>query len=162
MMLHLPNRFQQHANSQHHNVHHQQAQLYAQVQAQQQQAQAAARTPQQQQQDKNLLNILSQQRASGLNGSLSGAVSGGGLGGVVARSIGGVNAADPRIQAMASAQQAAAHASAEGVIRDVWKENLEAEMGVLRNLVDRYPYIAMVGESPFASPYSWPGTDVLT
>jgi len=77
-----------------------------------------------------------------MNGSLSGAVSAGGLGGVVARSIGGVNA-DPRVHA--AAQHAAQAASGEGVIREVWKENLEAEMGVLRDLVEQYPYVAMVG-----------------
>jgi len=131
-------RFQQHANPQHHNVHHQ-AQLYAQVQAQQQ-AQAAKA-----QQEKNLLSILSHQRGSAMNGSLGGAVSAGGLGGVVTRNIGSVT--DPRLQAAVAAQAAAQAAvvSGEGVIRDVWAENLDAEMGVLRNLVDRYPYIAMVG-----------------
>lgn len=75
-----------------------------------------------------------------MNGTLSGAVSAGGLGGVVARSIGG--GADPRAQV--AAQQAAA-VSGEGVIREVWKENLEAEMGVLRDLVEQFPYVAMVG-----------------
>jgi len=29
-------------------------------------------------------------------------------------------------------------------IRDVWKHNLEEEMALLRQLVERYPYIAMV------------------
>jgi hypothetical protein len=137
-------RFQQHANP-HHNVHHQ-AQIYAQVHAQQAQA---ARTSQQQQQEKNLLSILSQQqRGSAMNGALvGGAVSAGGLGGVVSRNIGGVSM-DPRAQATAAAAQAAVN-SGEGVIRDVWKENLEAEMAVLRNLVERYPYIAMVGAFAF-------------
>jgi CCR4-NOT transcription complex subunit 7/8 len=30
-------------------------------------------------------------------------------------------------------------------IRDVWKHNLGQEMAVLRRLVERYPYISMVG-----------------
>lgn len=29
-------------------------------------------------------------------------------------------------------------------IREVWAENLEAEMVVLRDLVEQYPYLAMV------------------
>lgn len=33
----------------------------------------------------------------------------------------------------------------KGRIREVWKHNLLEEMANLRNLVDRYPYIAMVG-----------------
>lgn len=33
----------------------------------------------------------------------------------------------------------------KGRIREVWKHNLHEEMAVLRDLVDRYPYIAMVG-----------------
>lgn len=32
-------------------------------------------------------------------------------------------------------------------IRDVWKHNLEEEMALLRELVEDYPYIAMVRES---------------
>jgi CCR4-NOT transcription complex subunit 7/8 len=32
----------------------------------------------------------------------------------------------------------------KGRIREVWKHNLHEEMAVLRDLVDRYPYIAMV------------------
>lgn len=30
-------------------------------------------------------------------------------------------------------------------IRDVWKHNLAQEMAVLRHLVEKYPYISMVG-----------------
>lgn len=33
----------------------------------------------------------------------------------------------------------------KGRIREVWKHNLHEEMAVLRDLVDKYPYIAMVG-----------------
>lgn len=33
---------------------------------------------------------------------------------------------------------------AKGRIREVWKHNLHEEMAVLRDLVDKYPYIAMV------------------
>ena len=33
---------------------------------------------------------------------------------------------------------------AKGKIREVWRGNLAQEMAVLRGLVDRYPYIAMV------------------
>lgn len=35
----------------------------------------------------------------------------------------------------------------KGRIREVWKHNLEEEMAVLRDIVDKYPYIAMV--SPY-------------
>jgi hypothetical protein len=31
-------------------------------------------------------------------------------------------------------------------IKEVWAENLEEEMKVLRDLVERYPYLAMVGQ----------------
>jgi CCR4-NOT transcription complex subunit 7/8 len=39
----------------------------------------------------------------------------------------------------------------KGRIREVWRHNLEEEMAVLRDIVDKYPYIAMVStfESPF-------------
>ena len=33
-----------------------------------------------------------------------------------------------------------------GRIREVWKHNLHEEMAVLRELVDKYPYIAMVSD----------------
>lgn len=33
----------------------------------------------------------------------------------------------------------------KGRIREVWKHNLAEEMAILRDLVDKYPYIAMVG-----------------
>lgn len=38
----------------------------------------------------------------------------------------------------------------KGRIREVWKHNLHEEMAVLRDLVDKYPYIAMVGPPPSA------------
>jgi hypothetical protein len=31
------------------------------------------------------------------------------------------------------------------IIREVWAENLDQEMALLRDLVDQYPYLAMVG-----------------
>ena len=34
----------------------------------------------------------------------------------------------------------------KGRIREVWKHNLHEEMAVLRDLVDKYPYIAMVSQ----------------
>ncbi|KAI9840269.1 MAG: hypothetical protein M1837_001804 [Sclerophora amabilis] len=37
---------------------------------------------------------------------------------------------------------------ADGRIRDVWKGNLAQEMGVIRNLVERYPYISMDSRFP--------------
>ena len=36
------------------------------------------------------------------------------------------------------------HTKEEQRIRDVWKNNLAAEMQILRQLVEEYPYIAMV------------------
>lgn len=30
------------------------------------------------------------------------------------------------------------------IIREVWAENLDQEMALLRDLVDQYPYLAMV------------------
>lgn len=32
----------------------------------------------------------------------------------------------------------------KGRIREVWKHNLQEEMAVLRDVVEKYPYIAMV------------------
>lgn len=40
-----------------------------------------------------------------------------------------------------------ARTQAKGRIREVWKHNLEEEMAVLRKLVQRYPYIAMVSRA---------------
>ncbi|KAJ4304158.1 CCR4-NOT core DEDD RNase subunit [Collariella sp. IMI 366227] len=43
---------------------------------------------------------------------------------------------------------AARVAQSKGRIRDVWKHNLHEEMANLRDLIDRYPYIAMDTEFP--------------
>jgi hypothetical protein len=32
-------------------------------------------------------------------------------------------------------------------IREVWADNLESEMAILRDLVEHYPYLAMVGSN---------------
>ena len=44
----------------------------------------------------------------------------------------------------------------KGRIREVGKHNLHEEMAVLRDLVDKYPYIAMVSDfpTPFSSHYN--------
>lgn len=61
-----------------------------------------------------------------------------------------------------AAQQAAAAAAAATAIRDVWKSNLEAEIAVMRDLVDKYPYIAMVPFSPsHTNRKAWPGGALL-
>lgn len=39
--------------------------------------------------------------------------------------------------------QALEEGEADYSIRDVWAENLEEEMGYIRELLDEYPYIAM-------------------
>ena len=36
-------------------------------------------------------------------------------------------------------------------IRDVWKSNLEQEMALLRDLIDKYPWISMVSFHPISS-----------
>lgn len=36
----------------------------------------------------------------------------------------------------------------KGRIRDVWRGNLAQEMNVLRGLIEKYPYISMVGRRP--------------
>lgn len=43
-------------------------------------------------------------------------------------------------------EQVARGVSNKGRIREVWKGNLHEEMAMLRHLVDKYPYIAMVRE----------------
>lgn len=53
----------------------------------------------------------------------------------------------------------------KGRIREVWKHNLHEEMAVLRDMVDKYPYIAMVslrtrGEQPIGCGYT--DADILT
>jgi CCR4-NOT transcription complex subunit 7/8 len=35
-----------------------------------------------------------------------------------------------------------------GRIREVWAENLEIEMALLRETIDKYPYVAMVSSIP--------------
>lgn len=45
------------------------------------------------------------------------------------------------------------NAQAKGRIREVWKHNLHEEMKVLRDLVDKYPYVAMVRVLPFSCPW---------
>jgi len=40
----------------------------------------------------------------------------------------------------------------KGRIREVWKHNLHEEMAVIRDLVDKYPYIAMVRRAPAPAP----------
>jgi len=47
-------------------------------------------------------------------------------------------------QASHGLEHGARNVQAKGRIREVWKHNLHEEMAVLRDLVDRYPYIAMV------------------
>lgn len=37
------------------------------------------------------------------------------------------------------------HANDSAYIKEVWSENLEEEMAHLRDLVEEYPYLAMVG-----------------
>lgn len=48
-------------------------------------------------------------------------------------------------QAHGLAEHATRAAQNKGRIREVWKHNLHEEMATLRELIERYPYIAMVG-----------------
>lgn len=102
-------------------------QLQQQVQQQaQQQAQAAQQSHLQQQQ--NLLGLINRN---------SGNVSAG----LVGRAI---NIGPGAVQGLGLDGRPIPQTAAETQIRDVWAEDLNREMGVLRSLVDKFPYIAMV------------------
>lgn len=96
------------------------------------------------QQQKSLVALLTD-RGPGVGAGVNGiaGVSAAGLGGTLAGARG---AAEMRANAMAAATAAAAaqENGPEKVIRDVWAEDLQREMGILREVVDKYPYIAMV------------------
>lgn len=102
-------------------------QLQQQVQQQaQQQAQAAQQSHLQQQQ--NLLGLINRNA-----GNVSA--------GLVGRPI---NIGPGVVQNLGLDGRPIPQTAAETQIRDVWAEDLNREMGVLRSLVDKFPYIAMV------------------
>ncbi len=50
-----------------------------------------------------------------------------------------------------------------GRIREVWAENVELEMGLLRDTIEKYPYVAMVSAERCSSLHTPPAsaTDVF-
>lgn len=102
-------------------------QLQQQVQQQaQQQAQAAQQSHLQQQQ--NLLGLINRNAGNVSTG-------------LVGRPI---NIGPGVVQNLGLDGRPIPQTAAETQIRDVWAEDLNREMGVLRSLVDKFPYIAMV------------------
>jgi len=116
----------------------QQQSAAAVVRAQQQQQQQH-----QQQQQAQAAHIQQQQQTIiGLLGRGGGGVSAAGLGGVVGRTGVGVGSGS----GMAIDVRGPVTTPPErSMIRDVWAQDLEKEMAVLRDLVETYQYVAMVG-----------------
>lgn len=119
----------------------QQSAAAAVVRAQQQQQQQQH----QQQQQAQAAHIQQQQQTIiGLLGRGGGGVSAAGLGGVVGRA--GVGVGSNSGMAI-DARGPVTTPPERSMIRDVWAQDLEKEMAVLRDLVETYQYVAMVGYS---------------
>ncbi|CAZ82960.1 unnamed protein product [Tuber melanosporum] len=115
--------------------------------AQPQSAAAVVRAQQQHQQQQAQAAQLQQQQQAiiGLIGRSGGGVSAAGLGGVVGRAGVGVG---PSGGMAIDVRGPVTTPPERSMIRDVWAQDLDKEMAVLRDLVETYQYVAMDTEFP--------------
>lgn len=153
-----PQQQQQQHNLQHQQPSGQQHQQQQQPDLNQLQAQS------QQQQQRSMANLGVSMGSTGLGGGLGAGLGNGGsattgrsmrdaLGGAPTGGVLGLGAKSmPRrtlLRPLVKTEKSVYTFSGRPVeIRDVWKENLEQEMAVIRKTVMRYPYIAMDTEFP--------------